>query len=83
MYNIESFWRSTGYKFEGTEQDWEETYTGCDKQMPWSDEEGYFSKFLCVVDMKICDKQCLKHHVKLNSDIEEFVVSLNKNLEQK
>ena len=82
MINTEQFWRTTGAKFSGTDEDWEEVYTGCDRQHAWTDEEGYFDKFLCMVDLQLCDKQCLKHHVKLNPDIEEFVTGLNERLSQ-
>lgn len=54
--------------------------TDCNNSIPWTDEESWFSSFLCLKDCKECDKMCHKH-VKLNPDIEEFVISLNKNLE--
>ena len=63
MIDMEHFWRSTGAKFVGTEEDWEDVFTGCDKQHAWTDDEGYFNAFLCMIDWKKCDKQCLKHHV--------------------
>lgn len=78
MINTEQFWRITGAKFMGSDEDWEEVFTGCDRQHAWTDEEGYFNKFLCCVDWQECDKKCLSHHVKLNPDIQEFVDNLNK-----
>lgn len=78
MINTEQFWRTTGAKFTGNDTEWEEVYTGCDKQWAWTDEEGYFDSFLCIVDMKECKKDCFKHHVKLNPDVKEFVDNLNK-----
>ena len=84
MISVESYWRKTGAKFyeDETGRSFEEVFTDCNDSMPWTDEEGRFSSFLCLKDCKECDKQCYKH-IKLNPLIEEFVISLNKNLEQK
>lgn len=84
MINSETYWRKTGYKFyeDETGRSFEEIFTDCSNSMPWADEEGFFSSFLCLKDCKECDKQCHKH-IKLNPLIEEFVMSLNKSLEKK
>ena len=82
MITTESYWRKTGYKFLGTDEELKDKIATCGKQMEFSDEEGYFNSFLCTIDFKECDKCCIMHK-KLNPLIEEFVISLNKSLEKK
>lgn len=65
MINTEEFWRTTGAKFSGTETEWEEVYTGCDRQFAFIDEKGFFNKFICCIDWRECDKHCLKHYIHL------------------
>ena len=79
MITTEAYWRKTGYKFYEDEKchTFEEIFTDCNNSMPWADEEGRFSSFLCLKDCKECDKQCHRH-IKLNPLIEEFVQDLNK-----
>lgn len=63
----ESYWRKTGAKFMGSESEFEQVYTTCNNSMPWTDEEGYFNSFLCLIDCKECDKICSKHRPPINS----------------
>jgi hypothetical protein len=59
---VEAFFKSTGYKFEGTEEEFEAIAPHClGKSCPIADEEGFFNKWYCIVDWKICDKQCINH----------------------
>lgn len=80
MVTPEGYWRKTGYKFYGKDEDFEKIYTECTHSMPWADEEGYFNSFLCIKDCKECDFLCSKHF-RINPDIKEFVDSLNRSLE--
>ena len=50
MTTCESYWRKTGYKFMGTDEELENQLATCGKQMEFSDEEGYFNSFLCTID---------------------------------
>ena len=68
----EMYWKKNGSKFEGTDEQLREKFTGCGHQMPWNDEEGWFDTFLCCKDFQRCDKECSKHHPKINEDIKEF-----------
>ena len=67
-----SYWKTNGSKFTGTDKEFRERYTGCGNQMPWSDEEGYFDKFLCCKDFKECDKNCSKHRPPVNELVKPF-----------
>ena len=67
------FYLKTGAKFEDTEEEFEAKKPHClGRSCPITDEEGYFSQWYCIVDWKICDKQCNKHRPRINPDIEEF-----------
>lgn len=80
MTATQSYWRKTGAKFIGTEEEFEKKFTNCTHSMPWTDEESYFSSWICLKDCKECDFQCSKH-LKINPDIKEFVEDFNKKLE--
>ena len=68
----ESYWRKTGYKFLGTDEELENQLTMCGKQFEISDEEGFFDSFYCTIDWKICDKCCNKHNPRLDEDWKPF-----------
>lgn len=78
----ESYWRKTGYKFYGTDEELENQLATCGKQMEFSDEEGYFNSFLCTIDFKKCDKCCNKHNPRLDEDWKPFIDSVNQRFEQ-
>ena len=33
----------------------------CHEQHPWTDEEGYYEKFLCIRDFNECKNDCDQH----------------------
>jgi hypothetical protein len=67
------YFLTTGAKFEGTEEEFEAKKPHClGRSCPITDEDGYFSKWSCIVDWEICDKQCNKHRKPINEDIREF-----------
>jgi hypothetical protein len=71
----EAYFKRTGYKFVGTDTEFQAVVPICyGKSCPIADEEGFFSKWYCIVDWKVCDKQCKNHKKprKLNPDIKEF-----------
>lgn len=78
-----SYWRRTGAKFMGNDNELSELIMDCGKQMALSDEEGYFSSFLCTIDFKQCDKCCNKHNPRLDDWIKPCIDELNKRLENK
>ena len=80
MTTAESYWRKTGAKFMGSDEEFEQVYTECAHSMPLTDEGGYFNSFYCMQDWKKCDFNCSKH-LKIDSDFEQFVTHLNNNLE--
>lgn len=82
MKTTESYWRKTGYKFYGTDEELENQLATCGKQMEFSDEEGYFDSFLCTIDFKKCDKCCNKHNPRLDEWIKPFVDSVNERFKQ-
>lgn len=79
----EAYFRRTGNKFTGTEEEFEAKAPHClGRSCPIADEEGFFSQWYCIVDWKICDKQCKNHKKprKLNPDIAEFFEKTNERL---
>ena len=72
MITTESYWRKTGAKFMGSDKELQSLISECNNQHAWTNEEGYFNSFLCLIDCKKCDKICSKHRPKLNEDIAEF-----------
>ena len=82
MISVEQFWRTTGAKFQGSDEELQALICNCKYQHAWCDEEGYFDKFLCLKDCKICDKKCHNHHPNLNEDIKDFVNILNERLKK-
>ena len=73
--NREKYWRCTGYKFEGAEEEFIKTCPRClNNFLPRADEEGYFLDWYCTIDFKLCDNNCKNHQKprKLNPDIAEF-----------
>jgi hypothetical protein len=69
-----AYYEKTGCMFEGSEMEFQNRLPKCNCFMPWTDEEGYFSYFLCTKDFEVCRHNC-KHHKykrKLNEDIREF-----------
>ena len=82
MATCESYWRKTGYKFYGTDEELENQLATCGKQMEFSDEEGYFNSFLCTIDFKECDKCCNKHNPRLDEDWRPFIDSVNQRFGQ-
>jgi hypothetical protein len=76
-----AYYEKTGYKFTGSEMEFQNRYPVCNKEtnfVPWSDEENYFSYFLCLKDYKTCRHDCKNHKEckcntrELNEDIREF-----------
>lgn len=49
----------------------------CKQQMPFADEDGWYDKFLCTKDWKVCDFKCATHHAKLDPELTTFVNALN------
>ena len=73
--DCEKYWKCTGYKFEGTDEEFKNALPICyGKSCPITDEEGFFSKWYCIVDWKVCDKQCKNHKKprKLDPDWEVY-----------
>lgn len=70
---VREYFLRTGAKFEGTEEEFESNAPHCfGRSCPITDEEGFFSQWYCIIDWKICDKQCRKHRKPVNPDIAEF-----------
>lgn len=82
MTTCESYWRKTGYKFMGTDEELEELCSDCGHQFERADEEGYFDSFYCTIDFKECDKCCNKHNPRLDEWIKPFVDSVNERFKQ-
>ena len=81
-YDCQSYWRRTGAKFMGTDEELRSLLSDCGKQFEMTDEEGYFNSFYCTVDWKKCDKCCSKHNSKLDDWIKPFVQSINERFKQ-
>jgi hypothetical protein len=82
MTTCEKYWRKTGAKFLGSDEELEELMPDCNNSMPITDEEGFFSKFYCCIDWSICDKQCSKHNPKIDEDWKPFIDSVNQRFRQ-
>lgn len=65
---------NTGAKFQGSLDEFKNRCSDCGKQTPLTDEEGFFSYFLCAKDFEICRKDCNKHkkYRALDPDWVEF-----------
>ena len=70
--NTLEYYKKTGAKFTGGDEEFRLVYSNCDKQHAWTDEEGRFDSFLCMKDYRECDFNCNKHHPELNPDIQDF-----------
>lgn len=72
MITTEAYWRKTGAKFMGSDEEFRLLLPDCNNSMPITDEEGYFNNFYCCIDWALCDKICNKHRPPINPLIEEF-----------
>ena len=52
----------------------------CGCQLPWTDEEGRYDKFLCTKDFKECDKNCRLHRTVLDEWIQQAMNRLDEGL---
>lgn len=52
----------------------------CGCQLPWTDEEGRYDKFLCTKDFKECKMDCRLHRTVMDEWIQQAIKKLDEEL---
>ena len=60
--------RKNDAKFNGTDEEFENRFPNCGHSTPWTDEEGFFSYWLCLKDCKVCNFQCKQQEIIMGGE---------------